>query len=371
MKKQDYRIVAISPKTKKVLKRPRQYQEVIPALKGPAGSLKPLNKFTQKYFKGDFERLNKLLENTAGGNFILYEQKTPTIARDKKTGEKLYQTESYYKKIKGKKKKFTRYKLDADKKKIPLYKIKITSPKWSKAQRPLLYVKGRARRELDIGFKRGHKRLARTKEKIHLAKPNQLRPIAIQLKGPTIKSALQQLQLNATLKQIKNAEDGLYYSVVIVIKDPSGKITRIPISDSWFPKPKGKTRNNKPIEGFLPDSATYMKIPGFTRYPAMRQKLGTVSNLHSKIAWSIRRALMSQGYQFTSLVNLNKIEERAVKFELPLLQKSDNWDSDKEERFYHGIDALYKYSPYGYYKNLPKKITRNWEVILYIKFELY
>lgn len=367
---QPYRIVPINPKSGKEVKRPRQYQEILLALKGPRGGLKVVSKDTQKYFKGDFERLNKLVGKSEGGNVILYNEKTPQIKRDEK-GRKLYQTKTVIKTVKGKKKKVKEFKLDKDGHKIPLYKLKITTARPSRQQKPVLYIKGKAKRDLDIGFKRGHKRIAISKERLFLAKPNTLKPLAIRVKGPTIKYALQQLQLDATLEDIKKANTGLYYSIVITIKNPQGEITRIPISDSWFPMKNGEDELRKPIEGFLDNQVSYMNIPGFKSYPAMKQRLSTVSNLHSKIAFSVRRALMTQGYRFTSMATLKQIENRALTQELPLLEKSPSFTEEKRERFMSGIDSLYKFGAYGRYKNLPKQITKNWEVILYIRFELY
>jgi len=370
MTPQAYKIVPINPKTGKEIKRPRQFQEVFLALKGPKGGLKKISVDTQKYFKGDFERLNKTVKKSEGGNVILYNEKTIQIRRDK-NGEKLYQTETVIRTVKKKKKKVRQFKLDADGKKTPLYKLKVTTARRSRLQKPVLYIKGKAKRDLDIGFKRGHKRIAVSKERLFLAKPNVVKPIAISVKGPTIKFALEQLQLNAQIKDIKNANSGLYFSIVISIKNPQGEITRIPISDSWFPRPRGKSENNSPIDGFLNDTVSYMPIPGYKRYPAMKQKLQTVSNLHSKIAFSVRRALMTHGYKFTTMATLKQIETRALKQELPLLEQSPSFTEEKRERFMNGLDGLFKFGAYGEYKKLPKQITKKWEVTLFIRFELY
>jgi hypothetical protein len=342
-------IVPINPRTNAEVKRPRQYQEILLGLKGPRGGLKKISPLTQKYFKGDFERLNKSIDKSKSGNIILYEEKTTKILRDAKTGEKIYKAGTN----------------------IPIFATKITSARPSRKQKPILYVKGKRKRDLDIGFKRGHKRLSKTKERIFLAKPNALKPIAISVKGDTIKSALMQLQVNTTLKDLKKAQDGLFYSVVITIKKPNGELIRIPVSDSWFPQKGKRGKDTKPVDGFMYDRASFMEIPDFRRHPALTQRLNTVSNLHSKMATSIRRALKDSGYRYTTLLNLKKIEDRAIKHELPELQKSADFDEEREEAFWKSLDRLYKYSSFSYYKDLPKQITKRWEVTLYVRFELY
>ena len=79
---QKYKIVAVNPVTKKILKRPKTGQDVRYFLQGPRGGIYPVTGAPiQSYSKTDIQGINKTISGKR--NFILYEELTNKILRDK------------------------------------------------------------------------------------------------------------------------------------------------------------------------------------------------------------------------------------------------------------------------------------------------
>lgn len=262
------RVVPINIKTGKPYKgQPRKKTNVQYAVIGPRGGIKLLRKEPQEFFKSDLVGLNKSVENTGGKNFIVYEQITRKVIGKKEDGS-------------------------------PKRGTKITFAQPRRKQKPFLYIKGKAQRSLDVGFKQGNYQKARQMRKLLIAEPNRANPIDLVLKGKTIKQALNGLQVNLDIANMLKQGQGLYYSVIIKVIAPNGEVSTIPVNASHR------------VDGFdkFPGDHSYMILPGESkRSIAMRNAIhtqddkGLIADLQSKMSTSIRYALKSGGFRFTSL----------------------------------------------------------------------
>lgn len=330
-----YSIVPINPRSGKIVKRPVRGQYVQVAIRGPRGGLKLLRDDPQKYFFTDFKGLNKQIADIKGGNFVVYQQRTRRIKR-----------------VDGKKK----YYKGSDGTIKPDYESKVTFAQPRRLQTPVLYVKGKKKRELDIGYKTGNYQKLRAQRKILLVKPNQRETVKIHLQGRTIKEALLNLQLDVNLKQLKKTalRRGLFYTVMMKIITPDGEVIKIPVNGSWK------------YDGFSQKEFSYLNVDG-KRQRAVTQKIDRVSNLISRMSTSIRKALKDVGYRFTSLAELKKIEKRA-QVDINRMKKrgaTEEQISKKEQAF----ENISRVGSFTYASDL-KQLDKNYQVFAYIKFEM-
>jgi hypothetical protein len=174
--------------------------------------------------------------------------------------------------------------------------------------------------------------------------------LELTLKGPTLKAAISGLQINMAFKDFIQGgfQRALYYTVRLKIISPEGNITYIPVSGSDIP------------DGFA--NKGIINIAN-KRLPAVSQELDRIANLLGKISYSLRRAIKDQGLRFTTLTTLKSIERREIK----RIQKLT--DPNAITRAESGIEKLWVINRTPV-ESL-RQITRNWQVILYIKFELY
>lgn len=289
-----YKVVPVNPRTGKVIKKPRKGQQVIFNLQGPRGGLKKLSKHSQPYLKKDQQGLSAQAENTKGGNFVAYEQLT--------------------------KSKFTKADVKARqalRKEIGIYKTKITGPQPANKQRPMFYVRGKQRRALDLGFKKGNKiSKFERRPQIVVSAGNSERIAKTKsffLYGATIKEALGRLQLDTMLKQIKGKL--LYYTMKLRIYEPKKgggwhRPIDIPASGSIIPG-QNKYSGNMVIDGKF--------------HEAFRDEIPVLANMKTQIAKTIRYALKDSGYKFTSLRTLQKISNSNE-------HRIENWVDEEERR---------------------------------------
>jgi len=303
------RVVPINLRTGKPYKRiPKKNTNVQYAVLGPRGGISILRKEPQKFYKSDLTGLNESIKNTQGKNFVVYEQKTRQVKITKK-GKKVYQT-------------------------------KLTYAQPRRKQQPFLYIKGKKQRALDIGFKTGNYQKSRQMRKLLIAQPNKAVPIHLILEGKTIKDALDGLQVNVNIADMLKHGQGLYYSMIIKIVQPDGSVIKIPVNSSHK------------VDGFekFPQDRSYMILPGEKkRSIAMRNPIhsvdspGLIANLQSKMSTSIRYAIKSVGYRFTSLTVLKKFSNQ-----------------DKQVYLINGTHV----------KTL-KQLTKKYAVHIYVRFEQF
>lgn len=310
-----YSVVPTNPKTGKVIKRPRKGQSVIFSLLRPRGGLKPLQKFSQPFLKTDIQLINEQVKNTKGMNFVLYQQLTNR--KDKKTGLRI---------------------------------SKLTGANPRRKQRPLLYVNGIRKRYLDFAFKTGHYKSKFEQGPLYIAKPNKLEPLEIKLEGKTIKETLQGLHVNMKFKDfiVDGFQRALYYTARLRIISPQGEVIEVPVNGSDIP------------DGFA--GKGIINIAG-KRKPAMSNPIDRVANMTTKIAYSLRRSIKDQGLRFTSLTQLQVIENKTLREIKKITDKS------AIDRAKNGIDKLWTINRTPVTEL--RQITKKWRVILFIKFELY
>lgn len=318
-------VVVINLKTGKPYKGiPRKKTNVQYAIQGPRGGLKLLRKEPQEFFKSDLDGLNQAIQNTGGKNFIVYEQKTRKNSKE--------------------------FKKDGTPKKL----TKITFAQPRRSQKPVLYVRGSRQRDLDLGFKQGNYKRARTMRKLIIAKPNVYKPYHIILKGKTIKQALDGLQVDVDVQRMLKNHLGLYYSVIVKITTPSGEIIRVPANGSHLKKLLESipiTAGNENVDldrsGNRIILDNHLALPNEPRALAYKEAVhvdgsGIVANLQAKLSTSIRYAIKSVGYRFTSLKVLQQYAAKGKS----VMQMND-------------VDV----------KNL-KQITSKYTVELFVKFEV-
>jgi len=333
-----YGVVPLNPKTGKVIRTPRREQAVIFAVRGPRGGITKLSKEPQRFYKTDLAGLEKAVKNTKGRNFVVHEEKTNRIKRDE-YGHKIFKAVTD---------KETGELVDR-----PVYEKKITMAQSKKKQRPVLFVKGKRVRELDIGFKKGNYKEARRMRELTIARTDVAKPVEITLQGPTIKAAMQKLQLDKRLSDLADKKTGrrfgVYYSIIMKIVSPSGDETIVPVNGS---------------ESDLP---TYMKVPEVKeRLETPRHKLSVLANMHSKISTRVRQALADRGLKFTRDVKLKSLGKSMDK-QITKMERQGA-DLSKIEKMGYAADRLQRPTTYTRSKDL-KQITKNWSVTLYIRFE--
>jgi hypothetical protein len=288
-----YSVVALSPKTGHPVKRPRRGQEIIVALKGPRGGIKPLSKDSQRFYKTDFLKMSRVVEASKRGNFILHEQKTRYIK--KKKGKPVYRTDA-----KGEKKK--------------IYETKITFAKPKRLTKPVLYTKGKRSRALDLAFKRGNYANQKIIRNLTVIKPDS--PVHSQvLRGRTLKEAISNLHVDINLAQVRKKGFGVYYNIFMLIDGPEGRI-KVPVSGEFIQQEFEGT-NPIPVNG----------VPELFG----RSEVKILANLHAKMARSMRYALKNtgSGYSFTSLATLEQIEKREWKKVEKLEAAGEDLKADK------------------------------------------
>jgi len=339
-------VVPVSPRTGKQLRSVRKGQIVQYAVKGKRGALKLVREEPQAFYKSDLAGLNKQIQNTKGGNFVVYEQIT------RKQAKKL---------VKGKW--VPVFNKDGSKKK----ETKVTYAQPKRKQRPILYIKGKRKRELDIGFRTGNYQSVRTMRELTIVRPNVLKPVEFSLEGDTIKKALSGLYVNASVKDLMKRGKRLFYSLIIKITEPDGSILKIPVNDT------------EPVSGFeYPKLKSSMILPGEKGFqPAVMDKGGKnqqgkyqglrLANLKTRMAKSIRMALKDFGYRFTSLAKLKQIESREQK----RIDKMKKQDAPQHtiDRAEAAMDSLHTLGVHLDAKDLPKQITNKYKVQMYVRFE--
>ena len=319
-----YKVVPVNPRTGNIIKRPRRKQSVVYDVIGPRGGRSRLYDVSQEFYQKDIDSLNSLISRTSGKNFVVYEQLLRK--KDPKTKKRL---------------------------------IKITGPNTRRKQRPVLFTKGKIKRNLDIGFKKGHSKRKLPPLPIKLLKPNVQKPFELNLVGPTIKRALSHLQVNMSMKDfvVGNFQRILYFTCLVRIVTPKGEVIKIPVNDSYIPQ--GFSRKSNILTNY--------GTPQQKLEPAMQQPVEKISNIIDKMAYSIRRAILQTGYSFTSMVTLNKFVRQEEKIIKKLVR--EDYPEDFIERKRNGVDAL------TFVKGVPVSqrtfLTKNYEVKLYVRFELY
>jgi len=153
----------------------------------------------------------------------------------------------------------------------------------------------------------------------------------------------------------------LYYSVLLKIVDPSGKVTWIPTSGSSIP-----------ID-FNPSLKTIAMIEGKRRTMA-KAGLEKASSLHSRLAHSIRLALFSSNFRLTRPEMLDKIEQKEQK----IIDKMEKQNVSEEViELYE--NAKYKIKTPPFYASEAQvmgekpgltQITDNYDVTAYVKFDI-
>ena len=115
------------------------------------------------------------------------------------------------------------------------------------------------------------------------------------------------MQLNIDVASMLKNNQGLYYTIILKITTPTGEVIKIPVNSSYR------------VDGFpdFPEDHSYMILPGEKdRSIGMRNvvhspdQYGLVADLQNKMATSIRYAIKSAGYRFTSLKVLEKYKKQ-------------------------------------------------------------
>lgn len=339
-----YRAVAISPRTGKPLEKPRKGQKVIPGIIGPRGKVTKLSVVPQDYLQRDFDGLTRQVQDTVGGNYIIQEQLTRKAIRDRQGRIMRHTT--------------------GPKKGKSVYQTKITYPQPARRQKPVLFTRGTKRREIGIGYIKGNYRSVAKAGRLTLAKVTpEAPPVKITITGPTIKSALEKLQIDTSFKEIQKAgkDHILYYSVLLKIEKPDGSVSYIPTTGANIPQPFTSV-NNQIIDG---------------KSRAMgRQGLEKPSNLYSQLGTSIRTALLSQNFRYTRPQVLEKFE--AEENRVIDKMKQQGVDEDVIEEYENVKDRLTHPNYYatraqimGTDKN--KKLTQvtgDYKITAFIKFDI-
>lgn len=342
-----YSVVPVNPKTGTIVTRPRRNQEVVFYSRGPRGGMKRLSRQSQPYLKADHDGLNAQIKNTKGGNFVIYEQLTPAKY-----------SEADYKAGLGKKKE------------IGIHKTKITGPKPRNKQRPLFYVRGNARRALDLGFKKGNKVKPKERGPVQVLTTGTPERIAkthmVELHGATIKEALAGVQVDTILSQVKDKI--LYYTLKLRVYEPDGKggykaPVDIPASGSIVPG-QAEYVGDIPIDGKM--------------HEGVRDKVPILANVKTQIAKTVRYALKDQGIRYTRPVKLKQIASadaaRIGKMESQADRLPPGGDRDKmEKKIENAWDAHDGIKRMGQtWADSPglKQAGKNWKIEMYINFEI-
>lgn len=258
------RLVAVSPRTGKVVKRPRGGAVVHYALAGKRGGLRMLTKAPQAFLKSDFESINKVLL-ASPKDFVLFEQLTARNLKDAE-GRTMYRTRD------------GEPVLDARGRRIPLKEVKITGKARTGKQRPVIYKVGRRveTRVQDFAYR---SLSPRQRVDLRLAKliPLETRPKAyseeIHVKGATI------------FDTVKNVKPAL----------------------------SGKDFKKKNLAGVMVEGVVRVRSPRGEQLAAVpfSTRVNALWNFSQLVSKEIRHALARVGYRFTSLAQLNSLQEKA------------------------------------------------------------
>lgn len=248
-------IVPINPKTGREEKKPSGKQ-VLYAIKDAKGKLTRIPfEDSQKYSVKDKQGLNAAFQAGGPKQFIVYEEMTKDVKRDK-NGNIIYRMKA------------GRYLLDSvTRKKIPLRKTKLTYAKSKNEQKPVLVI-GKKTRSLDIGFrKRAKRERPQAKHLIPLATSRKKWSQEIAIYGDTLKETCNKIQVPLSLAEFrKHAKDGL---------GVQGRIKIVTNGDETI-------------------------IP-------FRTSVDVLANFAKDVSQAMRYALSDHGLRFTSLVTLQDL----------------------------------------------------------------
>ena len=333
-----YSVVPVNPKTGNIIKRPRKGQQVIFYARGPRGGMRKLSKHSQAFMEKDRAGVEAQIKHTTGGNFTLYQQYTKERFKPEDVKSR-----------------------QARHKDVGNLKTKLTGPQPRNKQRPMFYVRGRQRRAIDLGFKKGHKVKPQERRPQIVASAGTLDRIAktksFFLYGETIKDALGRLQLDTILRNIKGKL--LYYNLKMRVYEPKRggghkQPVDIPAAGAIIPGQE-KYIGNMIVDGKMVD--------------AMRGQISILANMKTQIAGSIRQALLQNGYMFTKKTKLKKLYNEATR-NIKKLEKGQA-PQEKIDAAMDARDRIYKPQQYSDLRHDKfRQITEKWKVEIFINFEI-
>lgn len=244
-------IVPLNPKTKKVV-RPKTGALVVYGIKTAQGKIKVLPMPAQDYLKKDLDGLNKALSKSKNDTIVLYEHLTTKVEK------------GLYKK-----------RLDKKGRRVPLRKVKLSFKKSTGKQRPVLFSVGRKVKRIQQDFL-FRKRTIREEVDLKLAR---IIPMA---------------EKNVYTKEI-NIEGATIFSTIKNIKPG--------ISTADFKKNK--------INSIWVEGVVRIRNPDGSLSHAMRfsKAISQLWQFSKEIAKEVRHKLADVGYRFTSLAELESIEQ--------------------------------------------------------------
>lgn len=256
-------LVALSVTTGKQVRSPKSGQLIYWGIKGVRGGVTKINtKTPQLYTKKDFKALNAIIANAGKGKFVAYEEKTRRVL--KKSGQPV---------ASGKK--------DAQGRTIPQKITRLTRYKKGRAQRPVLVSK-KATQLLAYDFRTRSKRELVDTKLLTLLKSSNKKPVftkEIFFEGKTLHDTLVNIRGLVPPTEYKSVSGFWIEGVVKIYDEFSELIHAVRVSEFFF-----------------------------------KQHLVRMPMVLSK---TIRRALAYYGLRFTSLFDLEQLQ-----------QKHDNKGSD-------------------------------------------
>lgn len=294
----------LNPKTLKPARKPSGKQ-IYYGIQGPKGKVSPISiKYTQKFSKRDLAGLNRIIKDAKSPkDFIYYEELTREVARDEKNKVKYRKRGKKFIRVGGKK--------------VPEKKTKITFAKSSRKQQPILRVKGKTVRGLDLTYrKRSLKDRPRAEFFVKPTTGRKAWSQEIFLTGKTIYDTINKIQVPITLKEYKKiAPDGLAVMGRVKVTIP------------------GK-------ETVVYTFHTIVKI---------------LANFAGAVSHVIRVALANHGLRFTSMVDLAAIAEDSPDAEEEIFAVGRNAiPADTLEPIYQENEFGYPKRKRGTGKDAPK-----------------
>src|SRR5258707_12607576 len=185
----EYFIVAIHPRSKKIIQSPKPGSPINYAIRYPSGEVKEIQShFIQHYSKTDLAGIQKVLDRSGHKHFVLHEQLIKSRYADPKTG-------------------------------VVRQAEKLTYGRVNSTQRPVLYSEGKRVRTLDLGFRNRSARQLVDDTLLKVLTPNNKWVRNITMAGDTIKQTLKNIVVRISMEQIKRYElRGFYWEVVLKVR---------------------------------------------------------------------------------------------------------------------------------------------------------